>query len=412
MNTALDLIISGGTVLDGTESKPLIADVGIRNGAIEVVGNLSDATAIETLNADGAVVAPGFIDAHGHSDYTLLVDGRAVSQISQGITTEVIGNCGHGCEPITDELQRYVGNIYGYDGSVDLSWRTTAEYLEKLESSQPAINVFPLTPGGNLRRASMAATDDEYGPASSGELANMLHLVDAAMDAGSNGISFGLEYRQEASASFSELVKLAKAAGDRGGIVAIHTRDKDQESVEAVEEAIQIARESSAPTQVSHVLPRRTAPSGSLERIVNSLAAARDEGLDIAFDIHTRTHGITNLSDCISPAVLSGGIEAVRTALTDRQWSEAVRQEHSIIHRFAESGWERVQVFSTKYQPEVIGISIAEIAKSEHCQPWEAIRRLLDATDGDVHNVMVVCDSYDETDILNTARLEIGRAHV
>jgi N-acyl-D-aspartate/D-glutamate deacylase len=98
-------------------------------------------------------------------------------------------------------------------------------------------------------------------------------------------------------------------------------------------------------------------------------------------------------------------MEAVRAALADRQWSEAVKQESSIIHRFAESGWDRVQVFSTSYQPEVIGLSIAEIAKSERCQPWEAIRRLLDATDGDVHNVMVVCDSYDEADIVNTAKL-------
>lgn len=398
-------MITGGTVLNGTASKPLRADVGIRNGIIEMIGDLSAATASETLSASDAVVAPGFIDAHGHSDYTLLVDGRAISQISQGVTTEVIGNCGHGCEPLTDDLQRFTGNIYGYEGSVELSWRTTAEYLEQLECSLPAINVVPLTPAGNLRRVTMAGLEDWASPASEGEHEEMLKLVRAAMSAGSNGISFGLEYRQEASATRGELVALSRLTAELGGIVAIHTRDKDQLAVEAVEEAILIARESSAPVQVSHILPRRTAPEGSLEAIVSALGSARDEGLNIAFDVHTRTHGITNLSDCISPGVLKNGPSASRAALADCRWSDEVQDGNSIIHRFATSGWDNVQVFSSKYTPDVIGVSVAEIAKKERCEPWEAVRRLLDATNGDVHNVMVVCDSYDEIDIVNTARL-------
>lgn len=406
MNNALDLVIVGGMLVDGTGSKPKRADVGVNNGNIEAIGDLSAAPTAKILNAEGAMVAPGFIDAHGHSDYTLLVDGRAVSQISQGVTTEVIGNCGHGCEPLTDELDRFVGNIYGFDGNVELTWRTTSEYLERLASSLPAINVVPLTPVGNLRRVAMAGADDWTSPATAGEREHMLRMIDAAMDAGSNGISFGLEYRQEAAASLDELVTLSSAAGRLGRIVAVHTRDKDRYAVEAVEEAITITQRSGAPVQVSHILPRRTAPDGSLAAIVEALARARSRGLDLAFDVHTRTHGITNLSDCLSPDLLSKGSSAVRAVIANEQWSKDVEHGNSIIHRFASSGWESVQVFSSRYTPDAIGVSIAEIGEAERCAPWEVVRRLLDATNGDVHNVMVVCDSYDEVDIVSTASLE------
>ncbi len=401
----MDLVIVDGTLIDGSGSKPISADVGITNGTIEAIGDLTSVTAEKTLSADGAVVAPGFIDAHGHSDYTLLVDGRAVSQISQGVTTEVIGNCGHGCEPLSDELERFIGNIYGYDGTVDLSWRTTAQYLERLESSLPAINVVPLTPVGNLRRVAIAGSNNWTEPATPDEQQHMLRMVDAAMDAGSNGISFGLEYRQEAAASFRELVTLSSAVGRLGGLVAIHTRDKDLFATRAVEEAVTIARESMSPVQVSHILPRRTAPSGSLAAIVDALDSARSDGMDIAFDVHTRTHGITNLSDCISPELLGQGPFTVQTAIADAKWSKEVERGSSIIHRFASSGWGSVQVFSSRYTPGAIGVSIAEIAEADRCGPWEVVRRLLDATNGDVHNVMVVCDSYDEADIARTASL-------
>ena len=405
MNRPLDLVIRGGTILDGSGSEPYHADVGVLDGTIVSIGAHPDVPATEQLTADGAVVAPGFIDAHGHSDYTLLVDARAISQISQGVTTEVIGNCGHGCEPLTDDLGRFTGNIYGFDGSVELSWRTTAEYLEKIKLAQPAINVFPLTPVGNLRRAVVANREGQTEHASVIERAQMLRLIEEAMAAGSNGISFGLEYRQEASASFEELVEQSEAAGQLGGLVAIHTRDKDQSAYEAVEEAIAIARDSGAPVQVSHILPRRTAQEGTLERIIEALKSARADGLDLAFDVHTRTHGITNLSDCISSEVLEAGRTEISARLADVNWSEDVQDGDSIIHRFASSGWDRVLVFSTDYTSDAIGRSISELAEAESCEPWEVIRRLMAATNGDVNNVMVVCDAYDREDILATASL-------
>ena len=148
----LDLIVDGGTVVDGTGAPRYRADVGVLDGRIEAVGDLAGAEAARRLDAAGLLVTPGFIDIHSHSDFTLLVDPRAQSSIVQGVTTEVVGNCGHGCAPITDP-ELFKGNIYGYTPLLDIDWSTTAEYFQKLEDARTAVNVAALVPNGNLRLA-------------------------------------------------------------------------------------------------------------------------------------------------------------------------------------------------------------------------------------------------------------------
>ena len=138
--STFDVILRGGTVVDGAGSGPVIQDVAITGDTITATGELSASTAPTVIDAAGMHVAPGFIDAHGHSDYTLLADGRAFSQVSQGVTTEVIGNCGHGCAPRVGDAAAYTGNIYGYTGSPELTWNTFGEYLERLQAASPAIN--------------------------------------------------------------------------------------------------------------------------------------------------------------------------------------------------------------------------------------------------------------------------------
>ena len=148
-----DLIIRGGLVVDGTGAEPTRADVTVHEGRIADIG-ITDTEAVVELDARGLNVAPGFIDVHSHSDYTLLVDPRAVSAIHQGVTTEVIGNCGHGCFPIGNpDLSSRI--IYGYDGTVPLDWSTPVAYLERLEQAAPAVNVMTLVPNGQLRLATV-----------------------------------------------------------------------------------------------------------------------------------------------------------------------------------------------------------------------------------------------------------------
>ena len=285
---AHDLIVRGGLVFDGTGAPPVEADVAVSGGRIAEVGRIGVRAPVE-IDARGLNVAPGFIDIHSHSDYTLIVDPRAVSAVHQGVTTEVVGNCGHGCFPIRDRaLSSRI--IYGYDGQVPIDWSTPAAYLERLERSRPAVNVMTLVPNGQLRLAAVGLEDR---PADEAEVASMTRLLEEGMDAGAWGYSTGLEYATEQGAREPEITALAAAAARRGGIYATHTRDRDQDAVGAVEEAIRTARAAGARLQVSHLAPR-SGPDHTA-RCVDAVDDARAAGDDIAFDMHTRLYGLTFL---------------------------------------------------------------------------------------------------------------------
>ena len=165
----LDLVVRGGTIVDGSGTPGFSGDLAIESGCVVGMGNIPETETALELDATGMLVTPGFIDIHSHSDFTLLVDPRAQSAVFQGVTTELIGNCGHGCAPIT-EPNRFIGNIYGYDPSIEIDWHTMTEYLDRLESTRPCVNVATLVPNGNLR---IAAMDDPGAIASPKDVQSM-----------------------------------------------------------------------------------------------------------------------------------------------------------------------------------------------------------------------------------------------
>src|SRR3954453_7202382 len=191
----MKLLIRNGTVYDGTGAPGRVADVAVEDGRILGVGSL-DMEADE-IDATGLAVAPGFVDIHSHSDYTLLVDPRAVSAIHQGVTTEVVGNCGFGCFPIRDDALAQRA-IYGYSGAVPLDWSSAAGYFERLEAARPAVNVLSLVPNGQLRLATVGLAER---PATPEERREMQMLLRESLDAGAWGYSTGLEYAQEQGAT-------------------------------------------------------------------------------------------------------------------------------------------------------------------------------------------------------------------
>ena len=163
-NGGLDLIVRSGTIVDGTGAPPVTADIGISGGVLQEIGDLSSVTAADEIDATGLVVTPGIIDVHSHADLTLAIDGRAESALTQGVTTVLVGNCGHGCTPLRDRPE-YASAIFGYNRSIPLDWQSTGEYLEKLRQARPGINVGTLVPLGNLR---LTAMEDPERPASDG----------------------------------------------------------------------------------------------------------------------------------------------------------------------------------------------------------------------------------------------------
>ena len=284
------VLIRRGVLHDGQGSDPVVGDVLIAGEMIADVGTIADPPEDAlVIEAAGAVVAPGFIDVHSHSDYTLLVDPRAVSSILQGVSTEIVGNCGHGCAPFRNRKLGPVA-VYGPVAEHGDPPGSLKAYFDLLGSRRPAVNVMSLVPNGQLR---LSCVGLEARPADKAELAAMGRELETAMEQGGAGLSTGLEYAQEAGATEGEVAALAGVAARHGGIYATHTRDRDENALEAVAEAIRIAERAELPLQISHITPR----SGMdvIDRCIDAALDARQRGVPVEFDMHTRTFGFTHL---------------------------------------------------------------------------------------------------------------------
>jgi len=394
----IDLIIRRGTVVDGTGSEPFAADVAVSNGRICDVGSIPSLEGVPTLDASGLLVTPGFIDIHSHSDFTLIVDPRAISSVTQGVTLEVVGNCGHGCAPIADvSLAR--SNIYGCEVSHEIDWRTMAGYLERLESGRPAVNVLSLVPNGNLRLAVAGLVDR---PSTAEELKQMQRLLAQGLEEGAFGFSTGLEYSTELACSEKEIQALCSVAAGAGGLYATHTRNRQGEAKETIAEAIRAGAAAQVPVQISHIsVVSRLAEDGhwAVEQALAQVDEARARGLDVGFDMHTRLFGTTNLSAALPPWALAGDKAEIASKLRDPRLREQIRNYPSIITALARGDWRRIVVFHSQSQPQFSRRSLAEISEARGTDLFDTICDLLLAEMDDLHNLMVIAFTYRSEDI-------------
>jgi N-acyl-D-aspartate/D-glutamate deacylase len=392
---ALDIAIRGGTVYDGSDRPPTAVDIGIAQGRIVAVGRIG-AEAVRTIDATGFAVAPGFIDIHSHSDYTLLVDPRAVSAIAQGVTTEVIGNCGFGCAPVGDP-KLAASAIYGFDDSIKLTWRGVGGYLDRLAAARPAVNVMTLVPNGQLRLATVGLADR---PAQTDEVARMRDLLREGLAEGAVGYSIGLEYPAEVGCGADELVALARDTGRAGGFYATHTRNRAAGAAAAVEEAIRTARAAEVRLQVSHLMPR----SGDDEsrRCLDAVEAARASGQDIAFDMHTRLYGTTMLSTLLPPWSLAEGVAGLRRHLASADARARIKRFTSIIASVGD--WEKVVLLDVASMPEVSRLSLAEIGRRRGRDPHDCALDILADAGEALHRPMVILNVMSEA----TQKLAFG----
>lgn len=379
-----DLLIRGGTVLDGTGGEPLRADVGIVGDRVAAMGNLAGSGGAE-LDATGLLVAPGFIDIHSHSDYTLLADPRAVSAVYQGVTTEVVGNCGHGCFPIADP-QLALKAIYGYSDSVPLDWDSAAGYFSRLAQAQPAVNVLSLVPHGQLRLAVVGLTDR---PSTDGEVKRMARLLQAALEEGAWGLSTGLEYATEAGASESEVTRLCAPLADRDDLYVCHARYRDAGAPEGVAEAIRTARAAGVRLQVSHLVPR--SGDADLEHCLELVDEARVD-LDIAFDVHTRLFGFTYLYSVLPPWAMAEGVAGLAAALSDPQARRRMKGFRSILS--AGGDWERIVLLDHDAYPGYGRRSIGSIAAERGQEALDCIYDLLLGAIETMESLMVLIDCH------------------
>ena len=390
-----DWLIRGGMILDGTGKPPRKADLAVADGRIREVGKI-EAGDRPAIDASGLFVAPGFIDVHSHSDFTLLMDPRAMSSVTQGVTLEVIGNCGHGCAPIRD-LELVKSNIYGFSESFLVEWETMGEYLQVLESRRPAVNVVTLVPNGNLRLAAAGLVDR---PSTPHEIATMCAMLEQSLDEGAFGFSTGLEYSPERACSEEEIIQLCKVVAEKGGIYATHTRHG--KAHEIIDEALRTGEAAQVPLQISHIgIVARLAEDGrqAVERAIASVDKAECRGVDVGFDMHTRDHGITTLSSALPTWIFDGGKLALSKRLRDGRIRKQLKEYPNLVTSEAEGRWDRILLFDCQSRPELARRSIAEISEELGVDPYDAIYDILLAEIDRIHEVLVINYNYEGSDL-------------
>ena len=389
----MDLLIKGGQVVDGTGAAPIRADVAVIDGRISEIGQIDTPPETDCLDATGLLVGPGLIDIHSHSDYTLLVDPRAISSIYQGVTLEVIGNCGHGCAPIGDpDLSR--SNIYGCQKADVIDWRTMEQYFQRLEANPPAVNVLSLVPNGLLRLAVCQQVDR---PSTSKELRRMKTLLSECLDQGAFGFSTGLEYGPEVACPEQEIVELCKVVAESGGLYATHTRNRYGKANETIAEAIRTATAAKVGLQISHIqVVARLAKDGAaaMAGALSQVDRARQEGLDIGFDMHTRLFGTTNLRTALPSWMLRGDTDAIAARLSDLKIRRELKRQPNFLRSLAQDNWTKIVVIQCNAHPEFSRKTIAEIAELRGTDPMDAIYdMLLDEVDN-IHHLMIMAMMY------------------
>ena len=406
----LDLKIEGATVIDGTGTAGGRGDVGIEGERIVAIGDLSREPAGNRLNVSGRVLAPGFIDMHSHSDWQLMGNRRAESKIRQGVTTEVVGNCGFSPAPVSTEFADDLRAIALHlPKGLDFTWRGFRDYLAVLDAGGLALNVVHLVGHGAVRIAAMGfarrAPDAK-------ELAQMRRLVDEAMQDGAWGLSTGLIYAPGSFARTDELVELARVAARQRGYYASHIRGEGATLIEAVTEAIAIGREADLPVQVSHVKAAGRPNWGKLADALALIDAANAEGLDVAADVYPYTASSTSLTAILPGWALEGGVRALLDRLRDPEARARIRKDMEAPaggQPYAERvGWDNLLIAWAPNRADAQGRRLAEVARVRALDPIDAVFELLADASGRVSIIQFQMDERDLRRALVHPRVMIG----
>ncbi|HZF10755.1 MAG TPA: D-aminoacylase [Thermoanaerobaculia bacterium] len=376
-----DLVLANGHVVDGTGSPWYAGDVGIRDGRIAAIGNLTGAAAKHRIDVAGKVVAPGFVDMLGQSELTLLVEPRLPSKVFQGITTEVTGE-GGSVAPLTDAMVEEDRLGYEHMG-LSVDWRTFRQYFARLEKQGMGINLASFVGATQVRRLVIG---EENRPPSAPELEKMKALVRAAMEQGAVGVSTSLQYAPAPYASTEELIALAAESARYGGLYATHMRSESDAVLAAIDEAIRIAREAKTPVEIWHLKAAGKRNWGRMQEIVQKIEAARASGVDLTADTYAYPAWFNTFSAFIPPWAHDGGDAKMIERLKDPKTRARIRQE---MESPATTGWDNewqevpgpegvlLSVFQNPALVPLQGKTLAEIAKLRGKEPIETLFDLL-----------------------------------
>ena len=367
-----DWIITGGKIIDGTGAGPVAADIGGKADRITAIGSLRGQSALKTIAAEGCYVCPGFIDVHSHSDTFLMIAPSAPSKVYQGVTTEIVGNCGASAAPIaTKKDLPFDWQLLSYPGQ----WQSMREYLRLLEQCRPAVNVIPLV-GHNRLRIAVMGYEDRL--SSADELRKMERLLEESLDQGAWGLSTGLIYRPGKYASGAEITALAAIVARRQGIYTTHMRSEMSKVREAVSETIAVGRETGVKIQISHLKTAGAKNWHFVDEVLALIDKARADGLAMAADRYPYIFSCTDLDILLPDWLAANDRPAILKGLGEKKTRERLRDE--LAAERSPAYWEGI-IVATSTNARWRGRSVLAIANDLALEPAEAVIKILE-TDG------------------------------
>ncbi|MCW2305901.1 N-acyl-D-amino-acid deacylase family protein [Rhodobium gokarnense] len=392
----LDIVIRNGRVFDGTGADEILADIGIKDGRIAAIGRIEDAGEVE-LDAAGLAVSPGFIDLHTHSDFTLAANGKAESQVHQGVTTEVVGQCGVSCAPARNKADIELMAPGFTEGAVDVDWLSFADYLDHLDGVALGVNVAAFVGHGTIHRAVLG---DALRPASDEEVDEMKALLEESLEGGAYGFSTGLEYWPGSLADPDQLTEMAKLAAKYDVLYATHVRNRDRFYDLGFGEALATARAAEARLQISHIQPKYGAPDYAMQHALEMCSSARARGTDVAFDVIPHDWSHTRVLAILPQWAQEGGVDAVRQRLTDPAMRARIKKNPRPMWRLVSAGiWDKIVLMQSDANQDLVGMTFDEIGRKRGADPYDAVLDLLVEEDEDMNQLMWTSQSFSEDDI-------------
>jgi N-acyl-D-aspartate/D-glutamate deacylase len=398
-----DILIKQATIVDGTGAAGWRGDVGIHSGHFQAVELRLDAPAQRIIDAQDLVLAPGFIDMHSHSDKALLDDPRAEVKLRQGVTAEVVGNCGASLAPVEpDSRDLVVKDVISNPDQAGkpISWLSFGEYAAALEASGLSINVLGLVGHGTLRTTVMG-----FSPAApdARQLEHMKNLLADALSDGACGLSTGLIYAPGCFAETRELIELAKVAGRFGKIYTSHMRNEAEGIFDALGETIRIGQEAGVPVHVSHLKLAGYRNWHLAEEVVETIETARRQGVDITCDVYPYFRSQTTMLALLPPWSLEGGVPALLSRLQSSENRERIIGEMidglpGWENMFHNAGWDKIFVTAvkTKANKPMEGRSVSRLAPESGQDPFQFVLSLIQAEQG---AVSIVSESMREDNV-------------
>ncbi len=400
-----DLIIKNGTVIDGSGQAGFKSDLAVKGDRIARIGNLKDATAARVIDAQGLVVAPGFIDMLGQSESYVLIDNRAMSKVMMGVTTEVTGE-GDSIAPFNDRLIKELEE-FNRRYNLTIDWRTLDDYFRRLERQGIGVNMATFV-GATQVRGYVIGFDNRAPSAS--ELTQMKDLVAEAMKDGALGLSTSLQYVPARFAKTDEIVELAKVARQYGGIYATHQRSEANALDASLAEVFEIARRAKIPTEIWHLKTAYKKNWGRMPEVLEKIRQARSRGLDITADVYPYIAGSTSLTACLPPWALEGGTAKMLERLRDSETRARLKREISTDAK----EWENIYLGSGGAGGVLIGSvlapdlkwaqgkNISEVAKEQNKDPLDAIFDLILADKGQTAAIYFMMSEPDLRDAMGS----------